>query len=66
VAREAEAASPLTGRNYEITALPMCNGQRPVKSTESDSVNEVTSEKIAENSEVSVRFKGYGRLQDTQ
>jgi hypothetical protein len=33
VAREAEAVSPLTGRkNQEITALSMCNGQRPVKS----------------------------------
>jgi hypothetical protein len=45
VAREAEAASPLTGRNYKITALPMCNGQRPVNRTENDSVNDVASKK---------------------
>jgi hypothetical protein len=45
VAREAKAASPLTDRNYEITVLPMCNGQRPVNRTESDSVNDITSEK---------------------
>jgi hypothetical protein len=33
VAHEAEAASPLTGgKIWEITALPMCNGQRSVKS----------------------------------
>jgi hypothetical protein len=25
-----ETASPLTARNYEITTLPMGNGQRPV------------------------------------
>jgi hypothetical protein len=32
VACEAEVGSPLTAENSEITVLPMCNGQPPVKS----------------------------------
>jgi hypothetical protein len=50
VAGKAEAASPLTGKNSKITTLPMCKGQRQVKSLHKIIIS-ITSKILAQSKE---------------